>query len=171
MSVEQLLILESELRDGGEIEYGYFDKYVPPDGWELVEKLPADPYKVKLINNELGLFAIVFAPVAYGYGEKLAKTLSLLASFGDLSVPVLVPITYKDGVILFHLGEFKKKGRLEDLLSADDIEKMEKAIRANGLEPLSQWGDRIVIVEVDGDNYLVDPVDDSNASIFDAVDK
>lgn len=167
ISPERLKIFAQELNRGAKIQYEYFDKFVSPSGWTQID--PGDPIIMKIKCVGHGLFAKMYAPAVERYAIAAAQTLNELSAL-KTSVPILGALSLEGSTLFLRQGKFKSKDRLSSLLDPEEIKSTKEIIKRNGLEPLGDHAP-VVVVEINGKNFIVDPFDDNNANIGDYINR
>lgn len=136
-----------------------------PADWKIVG-VP-QMYKVMLIHAELRVFAKIFAPAAKEYAQAAGAVISQLAKL-DLPIMILPALAVAEQWHIYPLGTpIQDKIRYTEVYKPEHILALEKIIVQAGLQPLYsvdkvsnyQFVDR---VEIDGQVYAIDPVNDSH---------
>jgi len=152
----------SEFKDMLEIApLGDIDEAHLSGGWELVGENFC--LKIKAINRPLGIFVKYFSPVVGEYAQKTYNSLKELTQIEHLPFPILLPETLCEGALVFKAGEYRFTMKFSDL-DPEVAGEMTKIVVGSGLKPLKRF-DRLDVVEVEGNKYLVDPIEDSEYSI------
>lgn len=140
----------------------YKEEIELPSPWQVVDEV--DPFKAKVIHTQHGLFAKSYAPRTAGYADSYFAALQELSQF-PFEIPILNSIGKSNGTIFFRQGKHIENYPW-NALSEDEKMNMTEIVKKHGLSPLARYS-KLVIIEIEGREYMSDPIEDSIASIDD----
>lgn len=143
-----------------------FSGFTDGNGWVAIGDTD-NPFKMKVINRDLGIFTKSYSPVVRDYADKVYDALKLLGQL-QLSKPILPPLAYCERTLIFQAGVVERKVTYDRVYHDEEQRIVKEAIKKFGLEPLS-WLDKVDVVTVGGVEYVVDPLSDDSNTIFEYI--
>lgn len=143
--------------------------FVLPPNWKAMGGFESRN-KFTASSEPDGLFAKLFPLRNSKYAKAALDALQQLAQL-PLLIPILSPISFCEeaGVsgLIFPLGTVIGSDRFGKIYPEADWQRIDEVVRRYKLKPLSPYGgDKIVIIELNGKQYAVDPIEDSDYSIL-----
>lgn len=138
--------------------------------WKTVGNETNGMYKVKAQTEELGLFVKFFSLEAINFAQIAALALKELSQL-ELPVPILGPSFEMENLHGYRLGIVQPQRKILEILQGRDIGKIEEVVQKFGLTSLFSQNFisdlmKVDTVIIDGQPFIIDPIDDSAGSIF-----
>lgn len=155
------LDLLAKAENEGQIRFGEIPL---PAGWQLLGQEYFSAYRIKAVNPNMGLFSKIFASEASPFAAALYQAYQELATL-HLQTPILKPLGLERSVLFFPLATFKNGSSLQSHLTDEQIKLASDIILEHKLVPIAP-SQRVDVVKIEGKNYLVDVIEDSDATVY-----